>query len=278
MMLHTLLLAALSSTGLAAGCTREFLQASADSLLAAQAAGDPSLLKPAPAEAFAAYNENQKTAAFKTGILKTAVKIDHSRHSLDTTQCATYTEIISASGPKPYVIGVQLWFTDGAVSKIDSIVTSTGDWLFNVTGTLSWARKEAWDVIAAEKRDTRAVIQAAADAYLDIFSDKKVVVPWGKPCARLEGGAYTGNGGPNDRCDVGIPDGVKLTNRRYVIDETVGAVDVMLTFASLADSHEFRVEGGKLRFVHTMTPMGGSRGPTVGGKGPGRRRRTTVPM
>ncbi len=93
-------------------------------------------------------------------------------------------------------------------------------------------------------------------------------MPWGRPCARLEGGSYTGNGGPSDKCDVGIPNGVALTNRHYVIDETVGAVDVMMTFASLPDSHEFRVEGGKLRFVHTMSVMGGSKGKGAkGGKG-----------
>jgi hypothetical protein len=116
------------------------------------------------------------------------------------------------------------------------------------------------------------VIQAAADAYCDIFSDKSVKVPWGTPCARLEGGAYTGRGSPDDSCNVGIPDGVRLTNRRYVIDETVGAVDVMMTFGSnLPDSHEFRVEGGKLRFVHTITVMGGSPGPGKSkGKGKGK--------
>jgi hypothetical protein len=55
-----------------------------------------------------------------------------------------------------------------------------------------------------------------------------------------------------DREDLGV----SLTNRRYVIDETVGAVSVFLTFESLPDSHEFRLEGGKLRYVHTLTVMG----------------------
>jgi hypothetical protein len=50
--------------------------------------------------------------------------------------------------------------------------------------------------------------------------------------------------------------GVKLANRRYVIDETIGSVDVFIDFASIPDSHEFRVEKGKLRYVHTITVMG----------------------
>ncbi|KAK4149050.1 hypothetical protein C8A00DRAFT_19224 [Chaetomidium leptoderma] len=237
----------------AADCTREFLQSSADSLVAAQTAGDPSLLK--PVSEGLVYQENFAAATFKSGILATPLKIDHSRHSLDTTQCATYTELISAKGSVPYVLGVQMRFSDGAVFKMDTLITKTGEWLFNATSTLNWASKEDWGTIPEAKRDSRAVIQAAADAYCDIFSDKSVVVPWGHPCARLEGGMYTGNGGPNDKCDVGIPSGVALVDRRYVIDETVGAVSVFLSFAGIPDSHEFRVENGKLRFVHTLTVM-----------------------
>ncbi len=239
--------------GSAADCTREFLKASADSLVAAQTAGDPTLLK--PVSEGLVYRENFAAATIKSGILATALKIDHSRHSLDTTQCATYTELISTKGSKPHVLGTQMYFKDGAVAKIETLITTTGDWLFNATGTLNWASKEDWGTIPEGKRDSRAVIQAAADAYCDIFSDKSVKVPWGYPCARLEGGSYTGNGGPNDKCDVGIPSGVSLIDRHYVIDETVGAVSVFLSFATIPDSHEFRVENGKLRFVHTMTVM-----------------------
>ena len=48
--------------------------------------------------------------------------------------------------------------------------------------------------------------------------------------------------------------------RRYVIDEVTGSVDVLCQFDSLAawpDSHEIRVEGGKVRYVHTVTVMRG---------------------
>ncbi|KAH6623935.1 hypothetical protein F5144DRAFT_584796 [Chaetomium tenue] len=272
--MHTLSLLALGALGpllaSAADCTREFLQTSADSLIAAQKAGNPALLT--PVSDTLTYRENYAAAKLPSGILTKALPIDHSRHSLDATQCATYTELISATGATPYVLGVQMYFADGAVSKIDTLVTTTGDWLFNATGTLHWASQEKWSTIPEADRDSREVIQAAADAYCDIFSDKSVVVPWGYPCARLEGGMYTGNGGPNDKCDVGIPSGVSLTDRRYVIDETVGAVSVFLSFATIPDSHEFRVEKGKLRFVHTLTVMS-ARG---NGKSTGRRGRRWV--
>ena len=44
--------------------------------------------------------------------------------------------------------------------------------------------------------------------------------------------------------------------RRYVIDETVGSVDVLDAFDSLGnmpDSHEIRLEDGKVKYVHTVT-------------------------
>jgi hypothetical protein len=67
-----------------------------------------------------------------------------------------------------------------------------------------------------------------------------------------------GKGTPTDKCDVGIPSNIDLKNRRYVIDETLGTVDVFLSFAgNLPDSHEFRIESGKIRYVHTLTACGG---------------------
>lgn len=148
----------------------------------------------------------------------------------------------------------------GLVATLDAIVTTKGDWLFNATGTYYWASRESWGPIPAAQRDSRAVIKAAGDAYCDLFNDKSVSVPWGQPCARLEGGAYTGKGEASDRCDVGVPSGVKLDNRQYVIDEEFGTVDIMMDFGGtggLPDSHEFRVEGGKLRYVHTLSSCGG---------------------
>ncbi|KAI0100109.1 hypothetical protein GGR51DRAFT_533854 [Nemania sp. FL0031] len=245
----------LLSGSVAAQCARETLVAATNKLLEAQTAGTPDALG---ALSDVNYLEQFKAADATKGILTTPLKLDFNRSLHDTVQCATYTEMVAASGSHPYVVGTQMHFTtDGKLVNMSSLVTDQGDWLFNATGTLYWASREKWDVIPEDQRDSRAVIQAAADAYADIFNDKSVTVPWGSPCARLEGGAYTGNGGANDRCDVGIPNGVKLVNRRYVIDETIGAVDVFIDFATVPDSHEFRIEKGKIRFVHTITVMGG---------------------
>lgn len=241
-----------------AACDRATLQNVTNSYIAAQTSG--SLNPIAGLINGTNYRENFKAATISSGILSQAMKIDHNRTTLDTTQCASYAELIVANSAHPYVIGTQLYLSNSTtvpqtISKIDTIVTDQGDWLFNATGTLYWASREDWGPIAADKRDTRKTIQAAADAYLDYFRDKSVVVPWGTPCARLEGGAYTGKGAATDSCNVGVPNDINLTDRRYIIDEEVGEVDVFLSFVSNPDSHEFRVEGGKLRFVHTLTVM-----------------------
>ncbi|KAI1097265.1 hypothetical protein F4804DRAFT_351887 [Jackrogersella minutella] len=245
----------LLATQAAAQCTREELIAATNSLLDAQTAGTPDTV--APLADTVTYLESFKTADISTGILSHPLKIDFNRSLYDTTVCGTYTEIIVTDPSHPYVLGTQMRWEGGKIANISTLVTDQGDWLFNATGTFYWASRENWDPIPEEEQDTREVIEAAADAYADLFDDKSVVVPWGHPCARLEGGAYTGTGSDSDSCNVGVPSGVKLVNRRKIIDPVVGAIDMFIDFATVPDSHEFRVEKGQLRFVHTLTVMGG---------------------
>lgn len=237
-------------------CTRAQLKELADGYLTAQKAGSAARLSTLSPSL--AYTENFKSTSLNTSILSKPLKIDYSRTIFDTTQCATYTEIIVTDPSHPYVLGIQIHYTSGQISQISSLVSDQGDWLFNATGTLRYASQEDWFEIPEDERDNREVIQAAGDAYLDLFNDKSVVVPWGTPCARLEGGSYTGRGLPTDSCNVGVPSGLALVNRRYVVDEVLGAVDIFLNFGGARgspDSHEFRVEKGKLRYVHTITIM-----------------------
>lgn len=134
----------LSSAALAVptaeACTRDFLKAQAAKYVAAQAAGKPGDLTTGSVS----YTEDFKTAALATGLLSKPLKIDFNRSTYDTTQCATYTEVIAASSTPPYVLGTQMRFTDGALSKMETIATTTGDWLFNAAGTLKYSQPEAW--------------------------------------------------------------------------------------------------------------------------------------
>lgn len=250
--------AALTPFALSA-CTRSTLQTGTDTYLSSQSSGQL-----APSFSGIPYVQNNKTVdiSSSTSIFQTALKIDHNKTIIDTEACKTYTELISTSPGEGHVIGTQItYMEDGMVMLVDSIVTTKGDWLFNASKTLETVKGENWGAIDAPKRDSRDTIKKAIDAYLDLWGNSNAPVPWGTPCRRLEGSAYTGSGSANDSCNVGIPGGNQppVTNRRYVVDEEYGSANVLCDFGAMRsgapDSHEVRLENGKLRFVHTMTVM-----------------------
>lgn len=175
-----------------ATCDKAVLQAAADTYIAAQTAGSFAGLSPLVTSNFT-YVENNKKIPHMSGLLHKALKIEHRRTNYDLVQCATYTEAIAPTGP--YVIGTQIRHAeDGKVREIDTIATTTGSWLFNATKTLEYVKGEKWDIIPEGKRDKREVIKAAGDAYMDMWNSETahLQVPWGTPCVRLEGSAYTG--------------------------------------------------------------------------------------
>lgn len=91
----------------------------------------------------------------------------------------------------------------------------------------------------------------------------------GTPCARLEGGSYTDTQRTNaSTCHLGLPSTIKVVDRRYVVDVEYGVVNMYLGFPGLdrasklpaPDSHMFRVEKGKIRYIHTISTCEGHPG------------------
>jgi hypothetical protein len=241
-----------------AHCTRPGLIEAVDAYLTTQATGQASILTSRfDNSTWLGYFENSLKLNLSSAIINKSLNITHDRSIYDTTACATFTEVIVNSNSTPYVIGTQLRFANHKINKVDMIVTKPGDWLFNVTGYAYYSPRENWSPIPAAAQDSRTALRAAADAYLDVFNNPNTTVPWGIPCVRLEGGLY-GDESANGTCGSYIPTGVPITRRRYVVDEEMGSVDVLVDFGKSAwpDSHEFRVEGGKLRYVHTLTHCG----------------------
>lgn len=231
-LLFTLLAVTISAVPLAqVACNRTTLAQSADAYIAAQKAGSIDPLMSILATSWI-YTENNKDIPTSSGILSKKLTIDHRRTNYDLVTCATYTEIIAASGP--YVVGTQIRHDiDGKISSIDTIASTTGSWLFNATKTLEYVKVEdpGWTPLPVAAQSSREIIQAAGDAYLDMWSDAHAheKVPWGTPCVRLEGSAYTGKGQSDDSCQPGIPSNhsqAPNTRRRYVIDQDMGSVSV----------------------------------------------------
>jgi hypothetical protein len=254
MVLSAVLLAPVASFAQVA-CTRDGLQAATDLYVAAQSKGDPSGM---PLANGLGYIENMQVIDIKSGVIQKPLKIDFHRTLIDPATCQTFTEVIVTDKSHPYVLGTRLRVNHDKIVEIESLVTQQGDWLFNADNYMKWSPNEDWGVIPEGQRDSRDTLVAAANAYLDAFLEKKIdLVPWGYPCERTEGGLRTGKGAPDDSCSVGVPAGVNIVARRFIVDETTGTVVAFCTFGvgGIPDTHLFRVEKGKLRYVHTLTHL-----------------------
>jgi hypothetical protein len=290
---HALIAAVALTTAVSAECSLDMLKKATNIYLEAQSSGKPGILASLAVDTLN-YTENDVPASLKTGILATPLKIDHNITLHDPTLCAVFTEAIVTDPAHPYVLGTRMVFGNSStlITQIEAIITRPGDWLFNATGYLHWASQEDWTPIPAAKRDTRAVIQAAGDAYFDRFDKSNITMPWAPACARLEGGAYTGEYNLTaNTCTLGIPPSIEIrrgpaarratasarglmaaadqlaaaagaTNRRYVVDVEMGSVVLFLGFPGLdgsqptrpvPDSHMFRLENGKIRYIHTLS-------------------------
>ncbi len=245
---------ALLTAPAAAACTREGLIAAANTYIAAQISGKIDDLK--LSQNFT-YQENNKVVDIKHGVLSTPLKLDINRTSVDTTACASYQMLISTSGPKQYVLATQIRHVGddtSTIALIDTIAATTGSLFFNAAQTLKYVQAEDWSPLTGEK-PSRDLLQKFGDAYLDMWTDKNAAgsIAWGTECERVEGSRLT------TPCGASLPHGgssKRNGNRRYVIDETQGSIDVLCSFDSLGnlpDSHEIRVVDGKVKYVHTIT-------------------------
>ena len=239
-----------------AECTREGLLAAASSYITAQSTGKLDGL--ARSATNFTYRENNKVTDISRGVLSTALKLDINRTTADTVECASYSMLISSGGSKPYVIATQIRHADNdssTITMIDTIAATTGALFFNAKQTLGYIQQENWGTLPASDRPDRGTLKKIGDAYLDMWTDAKAAdsIPWGTQCERVEGSRLT------KPCSGQLPHGGSSKPngmRRYVIDETVGSVDVLCSFDSLGnmpDSHEIRVEAGKVKYVHTIT-------------------------
>jgi hypothetical protein len=242
-------------------CVRGGLERAVELYIEAQTTGDTAGL---PLANGLGYVENMQPTDIAQGLINTPLTIDHHRSLLDEATCQTFTEVIVTDAENPYVLGTRMRVNHDKIAEIEIVWTTTGYWLFNADNYLKYSSAEDWSPIAAELRDSRATLVGAANAYLDAFLEGKIdQVPWGFPCVRVEGGLYTGRGSPDDSCEVGVPAGVNIANRRFVVDEVVGSVVVYCTFGAggpnggsgAPDTHLFRIENGKLRYVHTLTHL-----------------------
>jgi hypothetical protein len=252
------------STSAWAQCSRDLLQELTGTYVEAQTSGNAGII---PMAERSYYGENDKPTDIAEGMLSQAITVDFTRSFHDTTECATFTEFVAASHDHPYVIHTRMEANDaGEVAVMESVVTDEDDWVFGADVFLARTMEEDWGVIPEDQRDRREVIQAAAEAYINNWGEPFLPVPHGTPCARLEGRIYTGARDPEGQtCTMGaFPQPIRTGSRRFVIDETIGAVSIFHNFSWLdaglgpyhpgtPASQQFRVLGGMNRYIHEVT-------------------------
>lgn len=231
------------------GCNRELLEGIALDWVSAVEKGSPFEMQLGEWVDFQANLE----IGFLGEFLETPRKVDWHRALLDTTACKVMVESVILDPERPMVLSTVLNNGFFGVSPISNIVSTKGDWRFDAAATLEHASAEDWSSIPEGRRMTREQLLAVANAYLDRFGDPAIEVPFAETCARLEGGAYVAT------CSAGLPDDVAMAERQYAVDPVLGAVNVQLRLGPdrLPASHTFRIEDGKIRYVHTVTNCGG---------------------
>ncbi|KAH8900755.1 hypothetical protein GQ53DRAFT_612257, partial [Thozetella sp. PMI_491] len=201
------------------------------------------------------YLENGMAVNITKAILHRPLNITYSRTMIDQENCVSYTELVAEDLKDPYVIGTQVHLQAPSgepgtrIYLVDSVITTTKDYRFNATQTSYYLNAQDWSYISTEDQYSRDTLKAIADAYLDQWSNgTKTAVQWAATCARLEGGSYVSN-----PCGAEVNGTQPSTHRRYVIDVTIGSVNVQSTFGPLGNapaSHDFRVVSGKLLYVN----------------------------
>jgi hypothetical protein len=170
--------------------------------------------------------------------------------------------------PDAYVMNIKIQVTDNIISEINAIVTTEGDWEFDAQGFLRAVQKEEWAKLDKKKQLNRDALIKAADAYMDYFTYENIKVPWGNPCAHLEGGKKYSGDNKNPSCKVGFTfDVFENVEREYFVDEKHGLVNIFCRFAKTdstsqfgespgkPDSHTFRIVNGKIRYIHSLTVL-----------------------
>jgi hypothetical protein len=209
--------------------------------------------------------QNGKSTTPSASTLSTPLRNDLEITLIDQTNCAIYTELIIADPNNPHVIGAQIHFgfrdseaVGLEVNRIDILKASAslGTWSFNASATLGYAKGENWEAIPQADRTPREALLGAADSFLRWLAEEgknTEAVPFGTPCSRLEGGQYSA-----EVCSSGFGSvsgaGVLAAEKRYVVDEVLGAVSVVFEpeGGGTVESYMLRVEGGKLRYVHRL--------------------------
>ena len=200
-----------------------------DLYVAAQTKGDTAGM---PLATGLGYMENIAPADVNKGLIKTAMKIDHHRSLLDPSTCQTFTEVIVTNKAKPYVLGTRLRVNRDKIAEVEILWTTTGYWLFNADNYLKWSSGEVGHHSRRQARFARHT--GVRRQRLPRCVSRREEGPGAVGLSLQPDGRRRAHRQrlPDDSCQVGVPSGVNIANRRFVVDETIGSVVVFCTFGA----------------------------------------------
>jgi hypothetical protein len=195
-------------------CSRDTLQDVANRYVKAQQTGSIFTL---PVGEWVDYRENYQLVSTATGVIGQPADFAWNVQLVDTGNCRVFVQGVILK-PKPYVVGTRLAWSFTGLGQIGSVVTQPGDPQFDAQKASDSASKEDWGTIPEGQRNSRDELMAAAKAYL-------------------------------------AASGPQLTDPEFTVDETKGAVAVTGHTGGAdgpAAAEVFRIEGGKVRYIHSM--------------------------
>jgi hypothetical protein len=210
-------IAALAATSPAAAqgnCTRDTLQDVANRYVKAQQQGSIFTL---PVGEWVDYRENYGLVSTTTGVIGQPSDFAWHVDLVDTGNCRVFVQGMILK-PKPYIVGTRLAWSFNGLGQIGSVVTQPGNPQFDAQKAVDTAGKEDWGVIPEGRRDTRDALMSAAKGYL-------------------------------------ASSGPQLSSPEFTVDETKGAVAVTGHVGGddgPAAAEVLRIEGGKVRYAHSM--------------------------
>jgi hypothetical protein len=239
-----------------AGCTRESLAGVVDAYFSALEARDATAL---PVAAGVKFTENGSAIALGDGLWQSAGAQLFRRNALDAERCGTLTQAVIEENGSPIIFGLRLGLVERKIAEIETYVARSTEFAFKPQGIIDGAAQDWEGILPVEQRSTREELNAAANAYFDLFQDPATAVPFGTPCDRWENGTQTTNGD----CSAGVPGGLAMTGRRYPIADTESgiAAGFVLFSGSLLDFHMFKLKSGKIHIIHAVV------GPRVSSSG-----------
>ena len=174
-------------------CTRDALKTIAASYFKAVETDDMSALATAPT---VRITENAAETKKGDGFFKTGGKAAFQRTIVDTATCSTLTQAVveettGTAAAVPVLIAVRLKSEGGKVTEIEQVIARKGDFAFNPQGVLDTANQDWTTLLPADRRPTRAHMNASADRYYDMMEDPKNDPGFATPCQRWENGTNT---------------------------------------------------------------------------------------